>query len=66
MKIAIIVVVLLNLNGEVDHKTTIQEDCPDMATIANKLEDMKSAGRILDYGAACLPAKFENIDGIPL
>jgi hypothetical protein len=31
-----------------------------MAIIANKLEDMKSAGRILDYGAACLPAKFQK------
>jgi hypothetical protein len=31
-----------------------------MAIIANKLEDMKSAGFILDYGAACLPAKFQK------
>lgn len=60
MKIAIIVVVILNLSGEIDHKTTIQEKCPEMAIIANKLEDMKSAGFILDYGAACLPAKFEK------
>jgi hypothetical protein len=66
VKIAIIVVVLLNLNGEIDHKTTIEEECPEMNIIANKLEEMKSAGRILDYGAACLPAKFEHIDGIPL
>ena len=60
MKIAIIVVVLLNLNGEVDHKTTIEEKCPDMNVIATKLEQMKEAGAILDYGAACLPAQFEG------
>ena len=63
MKIAIVIVVLLNLNGEVDHKTTIEQECPDMNVIATKLEQMKQAGAILDYGAACLPAQFE---GTPL
>ena len=60
MKIAIIVVVLLNLNGEIDHKTTIEEECPDMNIIGDALEEMKQEGRILDYGAACLPAEFEG------
>ena len=62
MKIAIIIVVVLGLNGEVDHKTTIKDKCPDMNVIANKLEQMKQAGAILDYGAACLPAKFEGTE----
>ena len=60
MKIAIIVVGLLILNGEIDHKTTIEEECPDMNIIGNTLEGMKQEGRILDYGAACLPAEFEG------
>lgn len=62
MKIAIIIVVILNLNGEVDHKTTIEDNCPDMNVIANKLEQMKESGAILDYGAACLPAQFEGAE----
>ena len=41
MKIAIVVVLILNLNGEVIHKTTIADECPDVAAIANELEDMK-------------------------
>jgi hypothetical protein len=60
VKIAIVIVVLLNLNGEVDHKTTIEQECPDMNVIATKLEQMKQAGAILDYGAACLPAQFKG------
>lgn len=60
MKIAIVIVVILNLNGEVDHKTTIKKECPDINVIATKLEQMKEAGAILDYGAACLPAQFNE------
>lgn len=62
MKIAIIIVVILNLNGEVDHKTTIENDCPNMNVIETKLKEMKQAGAILDYGAACLPAQFEGTE----
>ena len=60
MKIAIIIVVILGLNGEVEHKTTIKDECPDMNVIATKLEQMKQAGAILDYGDACIPAQFEG------
>jgi hypothetical protein len=60
MKIAIVIVVILNLNGEVGHKTTIEKECPDINVIATKLEQMKEAGAILDYGAACLPAQFNE------
>ena len=60
MKIAIVVVIILNLSGDLDHKTTIREQCPDMTIIGDKLENMKQEGRILDYGAACLPAEFEG------
>ena len=52
----------MNLNGEVDHKTTIEDNCPDMNVIANKLEQMKESGAILDYGAACIPAQFEGTE----
>ena len=62
MKIAIIIVVILNLNGEVDHKTTIEDKCQDMNVVATKLKQMKEAGAILDYGAACLPAQFEGTE----
>jgi hypothetical protein len=33
-----------------------------MNVIATKLEQMKQAGAILDYGAACLPAQFEGTE----
>ena len=67
MKIAIVVVLILNLNGEVIHKTTIEQECPDVAAIANELEDMKKKEMIKDYGAVCLPAEFSNhVEGIPL
>ena len=67
MKIAIVVVLILNLNGEVQHKTTIADECPDVAAIANELEDMKKKEMIKDYGAVCLPAEFSNyVEGIPL
>jgi hypothetical protein len=64
MKIAIIVVILLGLDGNVEHKTTIEDECPDMNVLVTKLEEMKGKGLIVDYGAACLPAKFN--EGIPL
>ena len=67
MKIAIVVVLILNLNGEVIHKTTIEQECPDVAAIANELEDMKKKEMIKDYGAVCLPAEFNYVqEGIPL
>ena len=67
MKIAIVVVLILNLNGEIQHKTTIADECPDVAAIANELEDMKKKEMIKDYGAVCLPAEFSNyVEGIPL
>jgi len=67
VKIAIVVVLILNLNGEVIHKTTIADECPDVAAIANELEDMKVKKMIKDYGAVCLPAEFSNyVEGIPL
>ena len=62
MKIAIVVVLILNLNGEVIHKTTIA----DVAAIATELEDMKVKKMIKDYGAVCLPAEFNYVEGIPL
>ena len=62
MKIAIIVVIILGLDGEVEHKTTIQDVCPDMDGLVTHLQTMKEEGRIRDYGAACLPAKFEGTD----
>jgi len=64
VKLAIIVVIILGLDGEVEHKTTIQNECPDMDGLVTHLEMMKEAGRIQDYGAACLPAQFD--EGIPL
>ena len=66
MKIAIVVVLILNLNGEVIHNTTIEQECPDVAAIANELEDMKKKEMIKDYGAVCLPAEFNYVEGIPL
>jgi hypothetical protein len=66
VKIAIVVVLILNLNGEVQHKTTIADECPDVAVIANELEDMKVKKMIKDYGAVCLPAQFNYVEGIPL
>lgn len=71
MKIAIVVVLILNLNGEVQYKSTIADECPDVAAIANVLEDMKVKKRIKDYGAVCLPAEFKDVqeeeeEGIPL
>jgi len=67
MKIAIVVVLILNLNGEVQHKTTIADECPDVSAIANELEDMKVKKMIKDYGAVCLPAEFNDVqEGIPL
>ena len=66
MKVAIVVVLILNLNGQVIHKTTIADECPDVAVIANELEDMKKKEMIKDYGAVCLPAEFNYVEGIPL
>ena len=60
MKIAIIVVIILGLDGEVEHKTTIKDECPNMDGLVEHLEVMKDSGRILDYGAACLPAQFKG------
>lgn len=60
MKIAIVIVLILGLDGTVNHKTVVEDKCPDMNAIASQLKKMKEAGAILDYGAACIPAQFEG------
>tara|TARA_R110000796_G_scaffold86825_3_gene187790 strand:- start:1468 stop:1671 length:204 start_codon:yes stop_codon:yes gene_type:complete len=67
MKIAIIMVLIINLDGDIQHKTTVKDECPDMNVISAQLEKMKTSKAIRDYGAVCIPAEFEEvIDGIPL
>lgn len=64
MKIAIIMVILLGLDGEFETKTTIEKECPDMNKIANHIEEMKVKNIIRDGGAVCIPAEFA--DGVPM
>lgn len=60
MKIAIVLVILLGLDGEFETKTTIVDECPDMNKIANYIETMKVSHAIKDGGAICIPAEFPN------
>jgi hypothetical protein len=67
VKVAIIMVIVLGLDGQFDTKTTVQDECPDMNALVEHLEMMKESKAIKDFGAVCIPAQFEEqIEGIPL
>jgi len=56
--VAVIVVLIMGLNGQVEHTSALKSSCPDMKVLGDKLENMKVVGKIKNYGAVCIPASF--------
>lgn len=52
------------MDGNVIHKTTIEDACPDFSPMVAELQRMKEDGVVQDFGAICLPARFEETNSI--
>lgn len=62
--IIIVITLILGMDGNVTHKTTIEDTCPDFSPMVTALQRMKEDGVIQDFGAICLPARFEETNSI--
>ena len=60
---AVVLVIVMGLNGSMEHKSTLTEACPlpeEMAQIELLLQEKKGGGIIKDYGIICFPGQFNN------
>lgn len=64
MNLVIVITLILSMDGNVIHKTTIEDTCPDFSPMVAELQRMKEDGVVQDFGAICLPARFEETNSI--
>jgi|TARA_B110000285_G_C14839355_1_gene474602 hypothetical protein len=59
---AVVLVIVMGLNGSMEHKATLTEACPreEITQMELLLEEKKGRGVIKDYGIICFPGQFDN------
>ena len=59
---AVVLVIVMGLNGSMEHKSTLKEACPreEITQMELLLEEKKGRGVIKDYGIICFPGQFDN------